>query len=223
MMRFAGAAPVVFAAPTAGRDSFRTLAHRAFCERLIRLRADADTPRFGLVPPPPNLPRTERAASTCRSSFTRLVLIVLNSVTKPASPVRFAMNPPRQGIVIDWLILSDWCRRQTWLIDETGCSQALGSLAKCRGARSVDSDDTSCRTQACTSLQPWHWPSLPTIRKTFKTNDLTQAQGSGNNYWTSVTFHQPRKTDKLAVWLLQSPMLPLCPSTSKNVAGHATK
>ena len=49
MVRFAGAAPVVFAAPTAGRDSFRTLAHRAFWARLIRLRADADTPRFGLV------------------------------------------------------------------------------------------------------------------------------------------------------------------------------
>src|ERR1019366_9118590 len=41
--------------------------HRARCARLIRLRANADTPRFGLVElrPPPNLPRTERAASTC--------------------------------------------------------------------------------------------------------------------------------------------------------------
>jgi len=35
------------------------------------------------------------------------------------------MNPPRQGIVIDWLILSG-CRRQILLINEIGCSQALG-------------------------------------------------------------------------------------------------
>jgi len=105
MVRFAGTARVVFAARTAGCDSFRTLAHRAFCARLIRLRADAETTRFGLVLPPPILPRTERAASTWRSSFTRLVLTALNCDTKPASPVRFAMNPPRQGIVIDWLKL----------------------------------------------------------------------------------------------------------------------
>ncbi len=41
-------------------------AHRAFCARLIRLRVDAEKECFGLVRllPPPNLPRTERAAST---------------------------------------------------------------------------------------------------------------------------------------------------------------
>src|ERR1019366_9638003 len=78
-------------------------AHRAFCARLIRLRTEADTPRFGLVElrPPPNLPSTERAASTCRSSFTKFVLTAFNFDTKPASPARFAMSPPRQGIVID--------------------------------------------------------------------------------------------------------------------------
>jgi hypothetical protein len=80
-------------------------AHRAFCARLIRLRANADTPRCGVVElrPPPNLPRTERAASTCRSSSTRLVLVALNSDTKPASPISFAMNSPSRGIVVDGL------------------------------------------------------------------------------------------------------------------------
>jgi hypothetical protein len=51
---------------------------------------------FGLVEllPPPNLPSTERAASTWRSSLTRFVLVALNSDTTPASPARFAMNSP---------------------------------------------------------------------------------------------------------------------------------
>ena len=88
------------------------LAQRAFCARLIRLRAEADTPLFGFVYelPPPNLPRTERAASTCRSSFARVVLAVRNSDTKPASPLRFAMNFPSRGIVADGLrFVRGWC------------------------------------------------------------------------------------------------------------------
>jgi hypothetical protein len=42
-------------------------AHRAFCARLMRLRAEADRVRLGFVYELPlfNLPRTERPASTC--------------------------------------------------------------------------------------------------------------------------------------------------------------
>jgi hypothetical protein len=67
-------------------------AHRAFCARLIRLRAKADIVCFALVEllPPFNLPRTERAASTCRSSFTRFDLVAFNTDTKDASPVNFS-------------------------------------------------------------------------------------------------------------------------------------
>jgi hypothetical protein len=73
-------------------------AQRAFCARLIRLRAKADMVCcLGLVElrPPPNLPRTERAASTCRSSFTKLVLTVFNFDTNDDSPVRFAISAVR--------------------------------------------------------------------------------------------------------------------------------
>jgi hypothetical protein len=40
MVRFAGADPIF--ATTVGRDFFRTDAHRAFCAKLILLRAEAD-------------------------------------------------------------------------------------------------------------------------------------------------------------------------------------
>ena len=77
-------------------------AHRAFCARLIRLRANADTPRFGVVElrPPSNLPRTERAASTCLSRPIRFVLSDLNSDTKDANPFRFDIVTPSREIVI---------------------------------------------------------------------------------------------------------------------------
>jgi hypothetical protein len=67
-------------------------AHRAFCAKLIFLRAEADRVWWEL--PPPNLPRTERAASTCLSWFARFVLSTINSDTMDASPFRFAMNSP---------------------------------------------------------------------------------------------------------------------------------
>ncbi len=71
-------------------------AQRAFCARLIRLRADADTVCPEL--PPFNLLRTERATSTCLSRSTRFVRSTLNSDTKDASPLRFAMNPLGKGL-----------------------------------------------------------------------------------------------------------------------------
>jgi hypothetical protein len=68
-MRFIGAEPVVFAAPTTGRDAFRTFAHLAFCASAILRREAADMTRVSLlalvrVVPPLTLPRTERAASS---------------------------------------------------------------------------------------------------------------------------------------------------------------
>jgi hypothetical protein len=48
-VRFTGANPVVFAVPAAGFDPLRACAHRAFCAKLIRLRAEADRVRLGLV------------------------------------------------------------------------------------------------------------------------------------------------------------------------------
>ena len=80
-------------------------AHRAFCARLIFLRAEADIVRLpcrlGSVYdlPPSSFPRTARAASTCLSSFTRLVRCSLNCETIDSSPFRLAMCPPRVGIV----------------------------------------------------------------------------------------------------------------------------
>jgi hypothetical protein len=69
MVRLAGAEPVT---AFAGCDPFRAFAHRARCASAIFLREAADTirvGRFALVYEllPSNLPRTERAASTCRS------------------------------------------------------------------------------------------------------------------------------------------------------------
>ena len=76
-------------------------AHRAFWAALIFLRDAADKVRRGLVYnlPPFSFPKTERAASTCLSWFTRFVRSALNSATMFASPVRFAMR----GIVTFWL------------------------------------------------------------------------------------------------------------------------
>jgi hypothetical protein len=50
--------------------------------------------RRGLVyeRPPFNFPKTARAASTCLSWFTRLVLSALNSATMVDNPRRFAMR-----------------------------------------------------------------------------------------------------------------------------------
>jgi hypothetical protein len=60
MVRFTGAETVVFDAPTAGCDPFRVLAHRAFCARLIRLRADADRVRRPFEPELPKAVETGR-------------------------------------------------------------------------------------------------------------------------------------------------------------------
>jgi len=98
IVRFTGAAPVVFAA-WAGCDSFRTLAHLAFCACAILRREAADMIRVGWFALvwrllPLTLPRTERAASTCLSSFTRFVLSALSSDTIEDNPFSFAMNSP---------------------------------------------------------------------------------------------------------------------------------
>jgi hypothetical protein len=71
-VRFAGADAVVLAATNAGFDPSRARAHLAFCACAIFRREAADTIRLGWVAlvyelPPFNLPRTERAASTCLS------------------------------------------------------------------------------------------------------------------------------------------------------------
>jgi len=55
ILRLAGAEPVDFAT-SVGFDCFRTDAHRAFCAKLIRLRADADNVCFGLVALPDAAP-----------------------------------------------------------------------------------------------------------------------------------------------------------------------
>jgi hypothetical protein len=95
MVRFArGVEPVVFAAPG---DSFRTFDHLAFCAWAILRREAADMIRVGWltlvwVLPPLTLPRTERAASTCLSSFTRFVLSARSSDTIEDNPFSFAMN-----------------------------------------------------------------------------------------------------------------------------------
>jgi hypothetical protein len=47
MVRFTGAEPVVFAAPNAGCDPFRALAHLAFCASAIFRREAAEIIRFG--------------------------------------------------------------------------------------------------------------------------------------------------------------------------------
>src|SRR5579872_2027187 len=75
-------------------------AHRDFCARLIRLRADAERVPLGFVYelPPFNLPRTVKAASRCFSWFTRFVLSTLNSATIDASPFRFAIVPLRDNV-----------------------------------------------------------------------------------------------------------------------------
>jgi len=52
------------------------------------------TPRFRVGAAPINLPNTTRAAFTCLSRLTRIVLSTLNSDTIEASPFRFAMNFP---------------------------------------------------------------------------------------------------------------------------------
>jgi len=47
MVRFTGAEPIVFAAPTAGCDPFPALAHLALCARAIFRREAAEIIRFG--------------------------------------------------------------------------------------------------------------------------------------------------------------------------------
>ena len=54
MVRLAGADAVL--ATNFGPDCFRTLAHRAFCAKLILLRADADRVRFGWALPDAPVP-----------------------------------------------------------------------------------------------------------------------------------------------------------------------
>jgi hypothetical protein len=49
-VRFAGAEPVVLAAPAAGCDPFRVFAHLALCARAIFRREAADIIRFGWFP-----------------------------------------------------------------------------------------------------------------------------------------------------------------------------
>jgi hypothetical protein len=154
MLRFGfGARPLAFA-------------HRAFCARLIRLRAEADTVCFGLVweLPPPNLPKTERAASTCLSRSTRFVLSALNFDTKPASPARFAMNPPRQGIVIDRL----------WLL-----SDGLGSPSTSCGSVVSDTFVRCTHSNSCAAHRRHHsWQRV--IWRTGKVALLADWRGRGN-------------------------------------------
>jgi hypothetical protein len=78
-------------------------AHRAFCVRLILLRADADRARLGFVAKrlPLNLPRTDRAASTCLSSFVRFVLFDLNCERRMPIPLELPCVPPRLEIVMN--------------------------------------------------------------------------------------------------------------------------
>lgn len=71
-------------------------AHRAFCAKLIFLRADAERIRRGLSYdiPPFNFPNTDSAASTRLSWLTRFVRSALNSETINTNPFRFSMSSP---------------------------------------------------------------------------------------------------------------------------------
>ena len=93
-VRFTGADAVA----AAGFDSFRACAHRFFCARLIRLRADADNVRclFELELP--------KAASAALNRLTSCFALLSSFFKCPTTPDNFPIVPPRLEIVPDRVI-----------------------------------------------------------------------------------------------------------------------
>ena len=96
MVRFTGAEPVT---AFGGCDPFRAFAHRLFCAKLIRRRADADKVRRSFDPELP------KAAS--RSKALNVLLCSCQFFQMPYHSGQISLwFPPRQEIVMDRLWLA---------------------------------------------------------------------------------------------------------------------
>jgi hypothetical protein len=83
MVRFAGAEPVLFAAVTAGCDSFLALVHLAFCACAIFRREAADVIRVGQ--PAEHEEQNRRGDPECQNPFAAVSPEQQTSKAKPAA------------------------------------------------------------------------------------------------------------------------------------------